>query len=177
MIQKFRQHDFSVHISDEDISCPNHDMEVVAFIAGYCAHSALKELSCVFCSSTVVLDNRNIIDVESSAMIANLSRGGLKFPQPCTRHVVLVTTLIVEKLTEGDHAKPFFACSNQRGIISPIATSLLGYVEIENCENGHMSETLVFHVVRAATNVALNNFCKLRNDAIESTAQKKDADR
>ncbi|KAH6923491.1 hypothetical protein HPB50_001953 [Hyalomma asiaticum] len=78
-----------------------------------------------------------------------------------------------EKLTEGANAKPFLACNSRRGIASSIATSLLGDVELENFENGHTSETLVRHVVRAATNVTLNNFCKLRNDTIQSTAQKR----
>lgn len=166
------QHNFSVHISNDEISNPKHDMEVVAYIAGYCAHSALKKLSCAFCSSVLVLESRNI-DVEGNTMIDNLSRGSLKFPQPCTVHMVLVTTLVVEKLTKGENAKAFLASNNQRGIVSSITTSLLGDVELETCENGHTSETIVRHVVRVATNVALNNFCRLRNDTIQSTAQKR----
>lgn len=169
------QHNFSVHISNDEISSPKHDMEVVAYIAGYCAHSALKKLSCAFCSSVLVLESRNI-DVEANTMIDNLSRGSLKFPQPCTVHMVLMTTLVVEKLTKGENAKAFLASNNQRGIVSSITTSLLGDVELETCENGHTSETIVQHVVRVATNVALNNFCRLRNDTIQSTAQKKAAD-
>lgn len=170
------QHNFSVHISNDEISNPKHDMEVVAYIAGYCAHSALKKLSCAFCSSVLVLESRNI-DVEGNTMIDNLSRESLKFLQPCTVHMVLMTTLVVEKLTKGENAKAFLASNNQRGIVSSITTSLLGDLELETCENGHTSETIVRHVECVATNVALNNFCRLRNDTIQSTAQKKAADR
>ncbi|KAH7965135.1 hypothetical protein HPB49_004072 [Dermacentor silvarum] len=79
-------------------------------------------------------------------MIANLSRGGLRFPQPCTVHMVLVMAPVVEKLTKGENAKPFLASNNQRGIVSFIATSLLGDVELETCENGHTSKTLARHI-------------------------------
>ncbi|KAH7979017.1 hypothetical protein HPB49_007780 [Dermacentor silvarum] len=102
-------------------------MAVVAYMAGYCAHSTLKKLSCIFCSSILVMENRNI-EVESNILIANLSREGLKFPQPCTVHMVLVTTLVVEKLTKGGNAKPFLASNNQHAIVSSIVTSLLGDV-------------------------------------------------
>lgn len=152
------QHNFSVPISNEEISSPKHDMEVVAYITGYCAHSTLQKLSCIFCSSILVPENRNI-DVEFNTIIANLSRGRLRFPQPCSVHMVLVKTLVVEKLIKGD-AKPFLVSNNERGIVSSIATSLLGDVELETCENGYTSETFVWHVVRATTNVPLNNFCR-----------------
>ncbi|KAH7960326.1 hypothetical protein HPB49_018723 [Dermacentor silvarum] len=141
------QHNFSVHISNEEISSSKHDMEVVAYIAGYCAHSTLKKVSCILCSSILILENRNI-DVECSTMIANLSRGSLRFPQPCTVHMVLVTTPVVEKLTKGENAKPFLASNNQRGIVRSIATSLLGDVELETCENGHTGGPLLHGVNR-----------------------------
>ncbi|KAH7959989.1 hypothetical protein HPB49_015842 [Dermacentor silvarum] len=86
--------------------------------------------------------------------IANLSRGGLKFPQPCTVHIVLVMTL-VEKLTKAEDAKLFVASDNQRGIVSSIATSLWGDVELETCENSYTSETLVRHELRVPDAVLL----------------------
>ncbi|KAK8756868.1 hypothetical protein V5799_000430 [Amblyomma americanum] len=174
--EEIPQHNFSVLVSDEEISSPKHDMEVVAYIAGYCAHSALKKVSCTFCRSVLILENRDI-EVESTKMIANLSRGGLKFPQPCTVHMVLITTLVVEKLTTGENANSFLASDNQRAIVSSISASIIGDVDPETCENGHTTETLVRQVVRAATNVALNNFCRLQNDTIHSSAQKKAAER
>ncbi|KAH6938542.1 hypothetical protein HPB50_010466 [Hyalomma asiaticum] len=77
------QHNFSVHISNDEISSPKHDMEVVAYIAGYCAHSALKKLPCTFFSSVLVLESRNI-DVEANTMIDNLSRGSFRSHVLCT---------------------------------------------------------------------------------------------
>ncbi|XP_077512600.1 uncharacterized protein LOC144123693 [Amblyomma americanum] len=138
-------HNFSVLISEEEISSPKHDMEVVTYIAGYCAYAALKKLPCAFCRSALILEDMNI-EVESCKMIANLSRGGLKFPQPCTVHMVLVTTLVVEKLTTGENGNAFLASSNQHAIVSSTAISFRRDVALETCENGHTPETLVRHV-------------------------------
>ncbi|KAH9382754.1 hypothetical protein HPB48_023313 [Haemaphysalis longicornis] len=65
-----------------------------------------------------------------------------------------------------------------RLIVSSTAASLLKEdIDIETCENGHKPETVVKLVVNAATNTLLNNYCKLKNDAIQCEAQKKDAAR
>ncbi|XP_077484882.1 uncharacterized protein LOC144094883 [Amblyomma americanum] len=167
---------FSVAVSDDDITHAHSDMDAIVYIAGYAAHAALKKLSCSACFSTLVIENREI-EAENTAMIANLSRGGLKFPQPCTVHMVLMTKLVAEKLSFGATAEDFLSCRNQRGVVISQTISLLDEHDIETCENGHTAQTLLRLVVRVATNVVLNNFCKLRNDAIQDNAQQKAAAR
>ncbi|KAH7933673.1 hypothetical protein HPB49_015558 [Dermacentor silvarum] len=71
---------FSVAVNDDDIAGCQHDMDAIVYIAGYAAHAASKKLSCSACFCTLVMENREI-QVENSAMIVNLTRGGLKFPQ------------------------------------------------------------------------------------------------
>lgn len=72
----------------------------------------------------------------------------------------------------------FLSCSDQRAIVGSTAVSLLKEdIDFETCENGHKPETVVKLVVNAATNTLLNNYCVLKNDAIQGEAQKKDAAR
>lgn len=165
---------FSVAVNDDDIAGCQHDMDATVYIAGYAAHAASKKLSCSACFCTLVMENREI-QVENSAMIVNLTRGGLKFPQPCIVNMVLVTKLVVQKLPLGEYAKDFLSCSDQRGIVSSEAFSLLEpHTDIDTCENGHTVQTVLRLVVRIATNVVLNN-CRLKNDGIQDNAQKKAA--
>ncbi|KAH9363538.1 hypothetical protein HPB48_005929 [Haemaphysalis longicornis] len=167
---------FSVSVTDDDITSGHSDMDAIVYIAGYAAHSVSKKLSCSTCFSTLVFENREI-EVKNTAMIANLTRGGLKFPQPWTVHMVLMTKLVAEKLSFGENVNDFLSCSNQRGVVTSQTISLLEEPDVEMCENGHTAQTLMGLVVRVATNNVLNNFCKLRNDIIQDNAQKKAAAR
>lgn len=156
------------------LSC---QVSAIVYIAGYAAHAASKKLSCSACFCTLVMENREI-QVENSAMIVNLTKGGLKFPPPCIVNMVLVTKLVVQKLALGEYAKDFLSCSDQRGIVSSQAFSLLEpHTDIDTCENGHTAQTVLRLVVRIATNAVLNNFCRLKNDGIQDNAQKKAAAR
>ncbi|KAH9374432.1 hypothetical protein HPB48_015727 [Haemaphysalis longicornis] len=92
-------------------------MDAIVYIAGYAAHSVSKKLSCSTCFSTLVVENREI-EAENTAMIANLTRGGLKFPQPWTVPMVLMTKLVAEKLSFGENANDFLSCSKQRGVVN-----------------------------------------------------------
>lgn len=172
-----QQYERSVVITEEDVTGCKSDIDAIAYVAGYCAHAAMKKLACALCCSTLVFEDRDI-EVEDLKTISNLTRGGLKFPRPCTVHIVLITKLVVEKLSAGENAKEFLPCSNQRLIVSSTAVSLLKEdIDIETCQNGHKPETVVKLVVNAATNTLLKNYCKLKNDAIQGEAQKKDAAR
>lgn len=163
----------SVVITEEDITGCKSDIDAIAYVAGYCAHAAMRKLACASCSSTLVFEERDI-EVEDLKMISNLTRGGLKFPRPCAVHIVLITKLVVEKLSATENAKDFLSRSNQRLIVSSTAVSLLKEdIDFETCENGHKPETVVKLVMNAATNTLLNNYCKLKNDAIQGEALKK----
>lgn len=152
-----------------------NDENAVAYVAGYCAHVALKKLSCESCCAALVLEDRDM-EAEDTQMIRNISRGGLKFPQPSTVHMVLITKLAVEKLTSGSFAKDFLANSAQRSVVLSTTMSVLrDSLEIETCSNGHTPETVMRLVVHAATHTLLNNFCKVQNDAVQYEAQKKAA--
>lgn len=60
------------------------------------AHAALKKLSYSTCFSALVMESHEI-QAKNAAMIANLSRRGLKLPQPRTANMVLVTKSVAEK--------------------------------------------------------------------------------
>ncbi|XP_077498110.1 uncharacterized protein LOC144108803 [Amblyomma americanum] len=168
---------FSVVITEDDITRSKCDMDVIAYIAGYCAHAALKKLSCSSCASAVVVEDR-ILEAEDMSMIIHLSRGGLKFPQPCVVNMVLVCRLVVEKLSTGENEERFLLSRNQHSIVASLVSSLVQEdFPVSECENGHTGKSLLQLMVKAAANTVLSNFCKLKNDAIQDSSQKKAAAR
>lgn len=72
-------------ITEEGVTGCTSDIGAIAYVAGYCAHTAMKKLACTSCCSTLVFEDRDI-EVEDLKMISNLTRGRLKFPRPCTVH-------------------------------------------------------------------------------------------
>ncbi|XP_064470198.1 uncharacterized protein LOC135384947 [Ornithodoros turicata] len=155
--------DFDIEITDEDIASKRDVMAAITYVAGYCAHPTLKKLTCKPCEENLVLTHRELV-IESS-MIENLTRGGLKFPQPFVVNSVLYTELVVEKLMSEKHAVRFHAARNQRQLVVNLTQSLLdSFEDFDCCVNGHAPGLVLRHILCAATNTVLKNYCSKRND-------------
>lgn len=163
---------FNVLITEEDLESSQCDMPVIAYVAGYSAHATLKRMRCEACVELLGMDGRTL-GVEDLSLLSHLTRGGLKFPQPCTVTMVLVTKLVVEKLSAPENVGLFLKGGKQRSLVMSIALSLLEEsIDLSNCVMGHSASLLMSHVVGAATNTLLKNYCGVVNDAIQQKAQK-----
>lgn len=89
---------FYVAVSEDDIASSHYDMDAIVYIARYAALAVSKKPSCSACSGTLVITNREV-HAENSSMLAIVSRGGLKFLQPCVINMALVTNIFVQKLS------------------------------------------------------------------------------
>lgn len=166
-IKKLQQ-EYTVNITDRDISSKQQDLPIITYIAGFCAHAALKRLLCDSCRDNLTVADRPIQVDGSAKVISDLTRGALKFPKPYVINAVLCTQIVLEKLTATTNATKFLAARNQRAIVIAFAKFLLSDVEdLDICANGHTPHTVLGHIARAAANTLLNNYVKMTNDNLE----------
>lgn len=157
---------FDIEVADDDYQkAPN--FHATTYVAGYCAHAAFKKLSCMSCKENLMLEDN--IEVEGGELVQAMTRGSLKFPQPAITNAVLTTEIVLDKLRSEQHATQFHALPNQK-------KALLALTHFDACENGHTPRVVMHHVLCAAANTLLSNFCKRKNDQLvaEKAAKEKE---
>ncbi|KAG0418187.1 hypothetical protein HPB47_005059 [Ixodes persulcatus] len=88
---------FDVEVTAVDVEKKKeHMLPAITYVAGYCAHAALKKLMCPFCKENLVVDNRSL-EIEAEELIAGVTRGELKFPQAVVVNAVLTMNIVLEK--------------------------------------------------------------------------------
>ncbi|KAH8021825.1 hypothetical protein HPB51_018531 [Rhipicephalus microplus] len=159
---------FSVHVSDADLDELRAQMPVIGYVGGYCAHAAMKVLKCESCQrQLVVTGNAAETGEDTHSLIAQLDRGGLKFPSALVIAVVMYTEVVVRKLMTESTSTQFLHGPNQKNVVRQLTLDSLPRLEdIDTCENGHTYELLVTLVANCAANIMLNNLCKQRNDLL-----------
>ncbi|KAH6936087.1 hypothetical protein HPB50_013099 [Hyalomma asiaticum] len=99
---------FKIVVGEEDIGAKQHTLPATTYVAGYCAHAALKKLTCAFCKENLVVESKTLT-IEADELITSITRDGLKFPQ-----AVLMMNIVLEKLTSEKHAAKFYGCEKQK---------------------------------------------------------------
>lgn len=133
----------------------------------------MKKLACSSCRENLVVENRSI-ELEDDVLIANATRGGLKFPQPVVVHAVLIMEIVLDKLRSAKYASKFFACAKQKEVLVSLTTSLVECNEdLDFCDDGHSPEVVLNYVLSAAANTLLNNLCKVQNNKLAESKSKK----
>lgn len=156
---------FIIEVHDKDCEMKAPNLPAITYVAGYCAHAALKKLSCIACRENLVEDQD--IVVENAEMIISMSRGGLKFPKPAVVNAVMTAEIVLDKLRSKEYAARFHALPNQRQALFTITGNLVKECySFDECESGHSAQLVMNHILNAATNILLNNYCKARNDRL-----------
>ncbi|KAH8020180.1 hypothetical protein HPB51_025341 [Rhipicephalus microplus] len=130
---------FSVHVSDADLDELRAQMAVIGYVGGYCAHAAMKVLKCESCQrQLVVTGNTAETGEDTHSLIAQLDRGGLKFPSALVIAVVMYTEVVVRKLMTESTSTQFLHGPNQKNVVRQLTLDSLPRLEdIDTCENGH----------------------------------------
>ncbi|KAH7959141.1 hypothetical protein HPB49_008653 [Dermacentor silvarum] len=149
---------FDMEVADDDYQkAPN--LHATTYVAGYCAHAAFKKLSCMSCKENFMLEDN--IEVEGGELVQAMTRGGLKFPQPAITNAVLTAEIVLDKLRSEQHATQFHALPNQKEALLALTHDLMcDSIDFDVCENGHTPRVVMHHVLCAAANMLLSNFCK-----------------
>ena len=92
---------FPVTIDTDDVEKGKQYLPVLTYIAGYCCYSITKKLKCEECKERIVSEEGNINCLQHN-MIRGLSRGKLLYPSYEIISIVLVSYLVVNKLTVMD---------------------------------------------------------------------------
>ncbi|XP_040079545.3 uncharacterized protein LOC115308291 [Ixodes scapularis] len=156
---------FRIEVTDMDITNKAPNLAAITYVAGYCAHAALKKLSCTACRANLVLERD--IQVENSDIIRSMNRGGLKFPQPAVVNAVVTTEIVLDKLRSEKYATQFHGLPNQKAALLTLTHNILDDSnDLDVCDSGHSPQLVMRHILSAATNIVLNNYCKTKNDQL-----------
>lgn len=171
---KFLVKQFDVAVMDDDVKEKEKMLPAITYVAGYCAYAAVRKLACSSCQENLTVENRTI-ELDDDVLIANATRGGLKFPQAVVVNAVLTMEIVLDKLRSPKYASQFFACAKQKEVLVSLATSLVECNEdLDFCDGGHSPELVLNYVLSAAANTLLNNLCKVQNNKLnESKAAKR----
>lgn len=157
---------YNIPVLDSELKKPRTDMPAVAYIAGYCAHAALKRQPCEDCCMQLTVAER-VLDQSENVLIDEVNRGGLKFPQPFVVHAVLCTKVVLEHCTSDEYLLVFHKENNQRLSLLSIMMFLLSDSEgLEMCASGHCPDVVLKNILRPAVNTLLKNYASTRNDAL-----------
>lgn len=91
--------------------------------------------------------------VEDLSVISHVAKEGLKYPEPCILTVIVITKLVVEKLSAPENLRSYLKCGKQESLVMAITLSRLQEaIDPPKCSTGHSASLLMKHVVSAAAN-------------------------
>nr|XP_037270520.1 uncharacterized protein LOC119162149 [Rhipicephalus microplus] len=164
--------EYGVRISDCDIKNKESNLAVITYIAGFCAHAALKKLPCEYCAMNITSQDREI-QLERNVLIENLSRGALKFPQLTVINAVLHAHIVLEQLTSKENASRFHATPKQREVLVSITRHLCECEDFDVCTNGHHPDTVLTNILVAAANTLLKNYVQMKTGILNTKKKKR----
>ncbi|XP_049515912.1 uncharacterized protein LOC119435831 [Dermacentor silvarum] len=167
---------FDIDVADDDYQKKAPNLHATTYVAGYCAHAAFKKLSCMSCKGNLMLEDN--IEVEGGELVQAMTRGRLKFPQPAITNAVLTAEIVLDKLRSEQYATQFHALPNQKEALLALTHDLIiDSIDFDVCENGHTPRVVMHHVLCAAANTLLSNFCKRKNDQLVAEKAAKEKER
>ncbi|KAH9360632.1 hypothetical protein HPB48_007547 [Haemaphysalis longicornis] len=151
---------FSLEANDKYFEIKAQNLLATTYLAGYCGHAALRKLVCTAGQANLVEDEK--ITTENAEIIANVNRGGLKFPLPSVVNDVMTAEIVQNKFPSEKYAVKFHSLPNQRQALFTMATNLMKLGDSsEECESGHSPHLVMQHILSTARTFYLKAIAKI----------------
>ncbi|XP_077486819.1 uncharacterized protein LOC144098174 [Amblyomma americanum] len=164
--------DYKIKIREEDIKSKKSSLPAITYIAGFCAHVALKKIPCTACAENLTAQEREM-ELDRNIIIENISRGGLKFPRPVVIDAVLRMQLVLEKLTTQENVLQFHASKHHRKLLISLTQEVIDDEGFDICSQGHHSDVVYHNILWAAANTLLKNYVQMKTDLLNTELSKK----
>ncbi|KAH6933417.1 hypothetical protein HPB50_014795 [Hyalomma asiaticum] len=143
--------EYGIKVTEEDVKSKEESLPAIVYIAGYCAHAALRKIPCEDCAANITRRDRDM-PMGDDMLIEGLTRGALKFPQPVVISAVLHTQLVLEKLTSKENIARFHSARHQRQLLLSVVKHLLiDNEDLDTCCKGHHPDTVLHNILWAAS--------------------------
>ncbi|GBM48822.1 hypothetical protein AVEN_18756-1, partial [Araneus ventricosus] len=163
-----------IEVSNSDIDKVADSLPVITYLAGYCSHSAHKNVKCYKCRKKLLTDKE--MDVDNFKLIKSCDRGGLLYPSEFVTNIVLHIYIVTQKLISEKYELQFLKVQNQRNLVMKLVEELLMSKDMWDfsvCSCGYTFEKVIAKIMKSATNTLLNNYCKIKNDKQKGSKTKK----
>ncbi|XP_050031717.3 uncharacterized protein [Dermacentor andersoni] len=164
--------DYNIKLTEEDIKSKESSLPAITYIAGFCAHAALKKIPCTACAENLTAQEREM-ELDRNIIIENLSRGGLKFPRSVVIDAVLRMQLVLEKLTTQENVVQFHASRHQRELLISLTQEVIDDEGFDICSQGHHPDDVYQNILWAAANTLLKNYVQMKTDLLNTELSKK----
>ena len=164
------QSEMNISVSNEDVQAALDYLPVITYVAGYCSYSINKKMKCEECKDRMVSASTDESKFENS-LIKGISRGSLLYPSSDMVHIVLISYIVIEKITK---CEQFLRAPSQRALaVNTILIALdndeITLSDVLNCNSGHDPSKIIKMTAYICANVLLNNYCFMKNDTICSS--------
>ncbi|GBN71323.1 hypothetical protein AVEN_111271-2-1, partial [Araneus ventricosus] len=104
-----------IELSNSDIDKVADSLPVITYLAGYCSHSANKNVKCYKCRKKLLSDKE--MDVDNFKLIKSCDRGGLLYPSEFVTNIVLHICIVTQKLIIEKYEIQYLKVQNQRNLV------------------------------------------------------------
>lgn len=160
----------------DDIAISDEETAALVFVAGYVGFKVQRKISCDMCKSELLCDKTLHYDISSAdfTYLAELDRGGLRWPTDFLLEVVTQVFLVFQAVISEDFEKHFLTVDNQRSLLRSLSMERLiecGAI-VGECSCGVKMVDLAKICLSYITNICLNNYCKRAADRSHSSKTK-----
>ena len=181
-------------LGDFEIEFRLNDEEAILFyIAGFCAASEVKNLTCESCTPLFAKSkNTPIYEFEEDLgdfghmkeeFLNQINRGGLFTPSDAMYILVLFARQLNKKIFDkGEIQKYFFECKNQRAVFTACfelklrSDDATAAILEQTCEKSHKFSEHIKSIGRRVFNTMSKNFCSEQASKIHESRKRKPKD-
>jgi hypothetical protein len=111
----------------DDVAISDAETAALVFLAGYDGFKVQRKISCDMCKAELLCDNTLHYDISKTnfAYLAEIDRGGLRWPTDFLLEVVTQVFVVFQALTSKDYENKFLTVSNQRSLLRILSTERL----------------------------------------------------
>lgn len=157
----------------DNITC---DESGLIYICGYASFKISTKIACKTCSTLIKKDDES---GPNDSYFNSINRGGLSVPSDFVLAIAKHVIGISQALLSERYETLFLSTSCQKNTVcklSNLAVNLDNSIEVDLkqvCECGTSNETLALYVISIIANIMLNNYTKMRNDALKQVKNTK----
>jgi len=154
----------------DDVAISESEAKSLIFIAGYVARKVVcSKISCELCASEIITQDKLEVDIQPGnaiAYLADIDRGGLKWPTDFLVGIVNELFRVFSCLLSKDYEEKFLKVTNQKKCFLQLSLERLLYCDLNNtdCECGQTTMQLCKLCMGTVANIFLNNYCKRAAD-------------
>lgn len=147
-----------------EVMLDSNTISGIIYIAGYASKKLCEKTDCNYCKKHFLTSKEMVTEFETNVeYLANLDRGGLKYPSSLSINIGFCSFQIFTVLIREKFEPKFLASSNQKYLLLQLILEKLELEESASDICNHCSQNLFYYIEKSAVtwcNILLSNYSK-----------------